>query len=543
MRLKTLWLVIFMIVLLALGGVLVGNVRGNTWEQVGEGVEYREFVFTDPPNHVFVARMARSNPNVTIESSIAQGRLNGGLEPVSAQASRYDDALNTWGGTWGQRNHVLVAINGFFFDTNGVPWSGQIQGGWYAKHFYESQSVAGFIWKLDRSAFIGECITHPPDKQYIDYTTGKTQSFDGINRARGDDGDGDGDDIVLYTPQYGDSTGTGNGGVEVLVEMDEPTFIALAREVPFGTVKQIRNGAGDTPIPFDAIVISAQGAPATKLLNNVHGGDRIGIAQKVKNCAISPDYDWEGAYAGIGADFYFLKNGVIQSFDNPEANSPDPRTAVAFNNQYIYFIVVDGRQEGYSEGMDMAQLGQFARDTLGATYGVTLDGGGSSTMVVNGKVVNHPSDRDLCHHVYLPLVMGGTADASKADLAEKGTVAYASPGACERWVANGLMMVEVLPPEYSHAYTPGKDVVTIRSTALRSGPGTNYHRMLTLPANVQMTLQDDGKGLAGVYAKGTYWWKVQVNQEFGWVDEADIVPVLNLRSSNFFKRHFLYKSK
>jgi hypothetical protein len=155
------------------------SVRGaaDDWEVVADGIEYQKFHLTSPrPIDIFVARMDRANLNATIESSIAQGSLAAGRETVSDMAARYDGAINYWGSTWGGRNQVAVAINGFFFDgTTGMPWSGQIHSGWYAKRFTDIQSVDGFIWTLNRQAFIGECSYINPIKQvitYLDYLDG-----------------------------------------------------------------------------------------------------------------------------------------------------------------------------------------------------------------------------------------------------------------------------------------------------------------------------------------------------------------------------------
>ena len=87
------------------------------WQEVGMGIQYREF-YLPGPNHVYVARMERDNPQVTLETSIAQGRLSGGLETVREMAGRYDQAINYWSEVWGSRNQVVVAINGSFFNTH-----------------------------------------------------------------------------------------------------------------------------------------------------------------------------------------------------------------------------------------------------------------------------------------------------------------------------------------------------------------------------------------------------------------------------------------
>ena len=61
-----------------------------------------------------------------------------------------------------------------------------------------------------------------------------------------------------------------------------------------------------------------------------------------------------------------------------------------------------------SVGMSIHELAVFARDTLGATWGVAQDGGGSSTMVINGQVVNNTFCNNYTaveYSTYLPLVI------------------------------------------------------------------------------------------------------------------------------------------
>jgi exopolysaccharide biosynthesis protein len=57
---------------------------------------------------------------------------------------------------------------------------------------------------------------------------------------------------------------------------------------------------------------------------------------------------------------------------------------------FIWLVVVDGRQPT-SVGMSFSDLQRLA-DRLELTDALNLDGGGSSTMVVRGAVVNRPSD-------------------------------------------------------------------------------------------------------------------------------------------------------
>lgn len=66
-----------------------------------------------------------------------------------------------------------------------------------------------------------------------------------------------------------------------------------------------------------------------------------------------------------------------------------PRTAAARTvDGSLILMVVDGRQPG-SRGVNLEELAALLRG-VGAVDAVNLDGGGSSTLVVNGTLVNRP---------------------------------------------------------------------------------------------------------------------------------------------------------
>ncbi len=86
-------------------------------------------------------------------------------------------------------------------------------------------------------------------------------------------------------------------------------------------------------------------------------------------------------------------SGAVSISEDEEvgkAKASNPRTAVALVDDLHYlFIVSDGRTDE-SEGLSLYELAVFARG-LGAQTAYNLDGGGSSTMVFNGAVVNQPT--------------------------------------------------------------------------------------------------------------------------------------------------------
>jgi hypothetical protein len=539
------------------------------WQIIAAGIDYREFHLPDP-NNVFVARMERANQDVILESSIAEGLLNpepeppgDGFETVSGMAQRYDQTINYWDEQWGNRNHVVVAVNGDYTvridDTHWLPLPqrGQIYSEWYARRFPEfnvKTTSTGFVWKTDRSAFINDgCVEHPDNKQFVAYIRSGSvlaaQEFDNVNVPR------EQNQFILYTPQFDATTKTGSSdSVEVLVQLSRPASISLSSDMTRGTIVDIRQGKGSTPIPFDHVVLSMHGNAKSEFNNyGIHVGDEIGIAQRVKNCANWPSHDWIGSYAGIGGDYYFLKDGAIENFPTDAgATARHPRTSIAYNDQYIYFIVVDGRDPFNSIGMTINELAKFAKNTLEATYGIAEDGGGSSTMVVNGVVKNNTFCNNVfCKgQIFLPLIVSSGSNNTGSDQSSNGAnpspSALSTPvpdpengtygndgvleldpntGVMQRALVNGMLMVVVEPITQTETFTTSQTVTVYSPGNLRLGPGTNYASLGTLPAGTNGTVLDDSHGLNGVLATGYNWWKVDFGSGLvGWMNEQSLTP-------------------
>lgn len=519
----------------------------TSWTVVGEGVEYRKFHLTNPrPIDLFVTRMDRSNLEVTIDTAIAQGRLSSGTETVPNMDIRYDQAINFWDKTWGNRNQIVVAINGYFFNTSstqgtiGVPWSGQIHSGWYAKRYDNYTGDAGFAWDLERNAFIGDCVYHAASKQKVAFENSDyTPNLQAVNVLRSTQ------ELILYTPQYDATTLTSstseNPILEILIEMTRPTSVLPLPAKAVGTIRAIRDRQGSTQIPFDHVVLTAWGSVRNTLLDRIGlgqiaVGDTVGISQEIAVCPESPFDDWSNTYAGLGGDYHFLNNGVIRTdFSNPDADVPNSRTAVAYNASYVYFVVVDRWNPGVSEGITIAELASFVKNTLLATDAVTHDSGGSSTMVVNGTVVNNTTCNFNDCRTSDDLPPDSTAPNIESISPgirwnqEENLYAEAQPAADTYvpYVANALMMVVVKEKRQSDNFQPGGVAFTDTEAAIRLGPGNNYARIGTTPYLEDGIFIDHN--LNGVLAKGDYWWKVAFPQGTGWVREGDLwfgLPVL-----------------
>lgn len=82
---------------------------------------------------------------------------------------------------------------------------------------------------------------------------------------------------------------------------------------------------------------------------------------------------------------------IDKNIGNWTIEESNPRTGIGMiSANHFVFVVVDGRQENYSKGMTLNQFADFFEE-LGCVEAYNLDGGGSSTMYFNGRVVNSPS--------------------------------------------------------------------------------------------------------------------------------------------------------
>lgn len=461
----------------------------DDWQPVAPGVDYREYVLPGPV-HVFVARMDIAAPQVVLESSIASGALAEGAETVSQMARRYDQTLSAWGGEWGPRHHVVVAVNGSsYVPETADPYGGLVHDGWYVRRFGDLAGTSGLAWTLDRQAVIGGCVANAEPRNLVSSVrTGVQMTIDSVNLLRQDDG------LILFTPQYDGWTPENNREIEIVLEVDRPVGIVPLPRSVVGVVRELRQGHGHSPMLFDQVILAGRGPAAEAFARDLQAGDQLAISQEITDlggdCKSSPRLDWSNAYAAIGGGFEFLRRGEIRHSDDAGAGVHDPRTAFCLDEDHVDFVVVDGRQDDYSIGMTLDEAAAFCRDQLEDTFGINQDGGGSSAMWVNGRVVNRPSDGS------------------------------------ERAVANGMMMAIIEPAVRSTRFAEGYRVLVQQSGDVRLGPGFNFAVRGTLRTGTLVDLLPMPPSVQGVRATGMYWWKVIYDGEEGWVPEATLVSRL-----------------
>ncbi|MEX2588411.1 MAG: phosphodiester glycosidase family protein [Actinomycetota bacterium] len=324
------------------------------------GVEYQRLVRSDGPVVAHVVRVQQSSPSVRQQTVPSNRR--------SEQTSQMC-----------QRVGCIAAINGDFYQpSTGEPVGGIAHAGRtllspVPHHDQLSVSAAGGLaagpvtWSGSLSlSGLGEL------------------KIDALNRKGAVDG------VTLYTPDYGAATPATSSSAElVLRTLDLPLSLGPART---GLVELVtmNDGSGGTAIPPDGVVLAGKGTGTVSVreLWQRSKGNLLG-STALFQLQTSP-----ALFESIGGGPILLKGGqvAVPTDGSSLVAGRHPRTMVGWNQTHSFLVAVDGRQPGYSTGLTLVEAANFLAG-LGATEGINLDGGGSSTLVLNGAVVNRPSDR------------------------------------------------------------------------------------------------------------------------------------------------------
>ena len=81
---------------------------------------------------------------------------------------------------------------------------------------------------------------------------------------------------------------------------------------------------------------------------------------------------------------------INQNQEVGKAMASNPRTAIAYVEEGHYLLVVSDGRTSENDGLTLYEMASFLK-SLGAKTAYNLDGGGSSTMVFMGKVINNPT--------------------------------------------------------------------------------------------------------------------------------------------------------
>jgi muramoyltetrapeptide carboxypeptidase len=283
------------------------------------------------------------------------------------------------------RRGALAAVNGGYYVTKGL-LKGDSTGllkidGRLLSEPDRGRAAVGFV---EREGAVRPIFGRLALEGAVRLGDGAIVTIDGINRARG------ADEAVVYTPQFHRTTLADLAGLEAVIAGDR--------------IVEHRAGHGGAPIPADGWVLSLGAERALADVERLRVGETAELVLRL--CPFQPeevdcaetDALWRGAGDAIAGGPLLLRGGEAlgevagEAFSRVFALARHPRTALGVRaDGTLLFLTVDGRQPDHSVGMSLPELTALLRE-LGAVDAINLDGGGSTTMVVEGRTVNRPSD-------------------------------------------------------------------------------------------------------------------------------------------------------
>jgi hypothetical protein len=322
---------------------------------------------TNIPWSIHIARLDRSQKNLELITTLAKGHIEG-VSTVAEQARSLDAGIG----------RAVAAVNGDFFVIKPGPYQGDPQGLQIVGGEIVSAPAMASLWVEGRLPHIQAV----ESRLQVRWPDGSSTPI-GLNESPATK------PAVLFTPAFGVSTKATNF-IELVLERDgNKDWLPLRANRDYHARIAGCNTNGNTVIGRDLMVLTLN-VGATNHLSRARVGTSIEISTGLSR-------NLRDATAAIGGGPLLLVDGKVQArSSNARKNSylipRHPRTAVGYSRQYLYLVEVDGRQPGLSMGMNFEELADVMKG-LGCTDAMNLDGGGSATFWLEGKVMNSPSDK------------------------------------------------------------------------------------------------------------------------------------------------------
>lgn len=450
--------VAFIMVISTLAAPISASAESSPREQftVTPGVVYKDmrFVQNSAQQASRILDIDLNQPNIKVEMGIPNP-INT-LSTVSARAKAES----------AEGHRVVGAVNASFFHTKTkmpaylVTWKENV------KTLGVISTGADEFMSVPTAFGINAAGNAQIDSFAYDTTfevNGQSTKVNSINKARSDS------EIIVYTPNWSySSTRTNSYGMEIIVEN---TSAQLDEGIEFGkpitgTVKAVTpyGQAGNSVIPSNGYVISIQGGTQAAKFANVQPGQEIKLNVNVED-------KWKNSEFMLASGPMLVKDGKVSmtiSENSSRAKEVAPRTAVAMDKsgKRVFLVTVDGRQSGYSKGMNLKQFAQYLV-SLGADRAINLDGGGSTTLVARK------------HGNIYPTVMNSPSDGR------------------ERSVSTVLQVVNTAPtgPATTFEFKKASEGTLLKGTSIELQPqyamDANYHHITVDPAQVTYSVEGD----------------------------------------------------
>lgn len=340
------------------------SINAQEFKTIRDGIEYTE--------------LTRTVDNVPVKMNLLKLDLTKvRLDVVHAMDSAIGTELTS---SMAKRHGALAAINAGFFRLDKSVFAGDAAGILVIDNELYSESVNGRVMLMIENDPVRTIVSI--ERQNItDFIETGDKSFDaGRNRERKKD------DLVIFTKRFNRTSMTDDSGIEFLIQNNK--------------VARIFDQKGDNEIPSDGYILSASGAMREELLKLLQIGSRV-VRFAKQTSPVDPTKPtlFKTAEDITNGVPQLIKNGKIEiTWQEEKTNkgfvdTRHPRTAVAkLKDGKFLMMTVDGRSEA-SAGIGLEDLAKLLLE-FGAVDAMNLDGGGSTTMFLGGKVVNKPSDKE-----------------------------------------------------------------------------------------------------------------------------------------------------
>jgi putative cell wall-binding protein/exopolysaccharide biosynthesis protein len=321
--------------------------------QISLGIEHVRYQRSEPLALAHVARI-RPEARHRLRVVAARDEVSGRRETVTSMCARHS---------------CSVAINGDYWDGASFPTGVVVADG----ELMQSPPLwhAQFVIQADGTP------TSEPLPWSVTFHLGSEApiTVDAVNR---DIAEGQ---LVLYTRRRGSTTRTPEGTREIVLQV-----LAANPDGSMNVRVLDQRTTGNLAIEENRVILAGRGSAEAVL-------SQIGTlaAQGTHTGVIRVDIG--GARHALGGSPRLMVDGRYAfPHTDPAANSRAPRSAVGWTaSGEMLLVAVDGRQNGHSNGVSYTELARLLAQ-LGAIEGIALDGGGSTTFVVESSVVNRPSD-------------------------------------------------------------------------------------------------------------------------------------------------------
>ncbi len=312
--------------------------------------ETRNFSTERGPVRVYVLNVDPRSSAIEIRPSLSSATIH-----ERATVTRMVTGNGAWGG-----------INGGFFCNSGPPLGGLMIDGTWIREPWDGRTVLGMLEDgglvMDRLRF----------RSKVTFEGLGTQTLHALNRGHDND-----NTLVKYTRHWGELVAGARGRARLVVGA---CGTVIHREFE-GRVVQIPDGG---------FVLSGIGGMAESLRKVPEG------------CRVTPELAtqpaWPDLRHAIGGGPRIVKDGRPHVTARPEGFRADvyagaaPRTAVGITEEgRLLLVAAEGVENRRRLGMTLDELAA-TMIKLGVRDAMNLDGGGSTTFVADGRLINSPAD-------------------------------------------------------------------------------------------------------------------------------------------------------